>query len=151
MKFVGFWTTKKPYLWTFHSVYQTWERDSKRTLFVLSLTDWDVAKHFAFALGSFTGDLLVLDRIKVVLFVAVTAKALTCWPNRLAVRSCFHVAPICVETIFARFPNLFLIGFKFGFAHHFSAIVMPNDILILNVGLNVLLRVTCHMNILHFY
>ena len=123
--------------------------DDKRFKKDKKLTNWDVAEKFAFAFGSFTGDFLVFDCIKVVFFVPVSTKALTCRAYGLTVRSSLHIAPICVQTVFARFSHLIFVGLKFFFAHHFSAIVMSNNILVLNIRLDVLLSVTRHVYIIH--
>ena len=125
----------------FHEKVQ--KKDNKK------LTNWDVAEKFAFAFGSFTGDFLVFDGIKVVFFVPVSTKALTCRAYGLTVCSSLHIAPICVQTVFPRFSHLSFVGLKFFFTHHFSAIIVTNNILVLNIRLDVLLSVTCHVYIIH--
>ena len=116
---------------------------------IKKLTNWYVAEKFAFAFGGFTYYFLVLYSIKIMFFVPMATKALTRRSDSLTVSPSLHIAPICVQAVFARFSHFVFVGLKFGLAHHFSAIVVSNNILVLNIRLDVLLSVTCHVYIIH--
>jgi predicted branched-subunit amino acid permease len=97
----------------------------------------DIGKHFAFAFRFLAVDLSGLDVVVVVLFVPVAAKALTRRPNCFAVLACACIAPVHVESVLPRFLHLLLVCFELGLTHHFSAISIAHNLLVLNVGLHV--------------
>lgn len=80
---------------------------------ILTSEDRNVLKHFALALGRLTVHLSRLNVVKIMLLKSMTAKALGSWSNCATVGTCVLVAPIYIQSIFARFPYFSLILFKF--------------------------------------
>ena len=110
------------------------------------LTYWYVVEHFILALAAspLVGTAVYLSRvhiIKIMLLIAMPAKALTCWPYGFAVYT-IGIPPVHVETVFTGFFNLLLILLKFLITHHLAIIGITHYILIIYVGLYVLGRIS---------
>ena len=81
----------------------------------------------------------------------MTAEALTRRPNRLAIRSRLHVAPVSVQSVGALLPDTGLVLLELLLAHHLATVVVSHDLFILNVSLDVTGGITAHMDSLsHF-
>ena len=94
-------------------------------------------------------DFLAFDIVKVVFFVSVPAKALTRWADHATVLARIQISPIHIESVCAGLPYLSLICLEFSLAHHFATISLPDDIVVLDIGLHVLGCLTCHHDSLH--
>ena len=97
----------------------------------------NVAEKAALALSIFAAHILVLHIVEVVFLVAMSTEALTGRTNRLAVCSSFHVPPIRIEAVLAGLTNAHLVRLKLGLAHHATAVIRADNLLILEVRLDM--------------
>jgi hypothetical protein len=72
------------------------------------------------------------------LLEAVAAETLTRWSNRFTILACLHIAPMYVQSVFSCLADFVLIGFKFCFRHHFTAICTAHDAVVFNISLYML-------------
>ena len=83
-------------------------------------------------------------------FVAVTTKALRSRADGFAVHACVHIPPVNVKSILTSTSYLVFVFFEFLIAHHNASISVTDDIVIFNIGINVLASHLIHMHSLHF-
>ena len=76
--------------------YVVYGRMLAQTLKILTTKDWNVSKHFALAFWFFTMNLFVLYIIKVMIFVAMSAKTLTSWSNSFTILTIISISPMSV-------------------------------------------------------
>lgn len=74
---------------------------------------------------------LIIYVIEIMIFKPMTAEALACRPNRLAIRTSLHVTPIHVQSVRSLGSNSCLVLLKLSLTHHFSAVIISNDLLVL--------------------
>jgi len=111
---------------------------------VLAAKYWYIRELFTLAAGLLTVDLPSFDIIMVVSFELMSAEAARCWTDRPTVLACFLVTPRDVEPILACFLDFILVGFELDLTHHFTVVSTAHDLLILNVGLDMLCGLTIH-------
>ena len=109
------------------------------------LTNWDVVEETAFALLVFTVDFLCFHIVKIVLLVAMAAKALTSWSNRFTIRTSLHVPPMDIQSVLSLLSDTSLIFLKLLFTHHLAAVVDADNLLVLDVGLDMFSSHAIHM------
>ena len=109
------------------------------------LTNWDVVEETAFALLVFTVDFLCFHIVKIVLLVAMAAKALTSRSNRFTIRTSLHVPPMDIQSVLSLLSDTSLIFLKLLLTHHLAAVVDANNLLVLDVGLDMFSSHAIHM------
>ena len=112
------------------------------------LTNRNVCEHFAFASIIFAVNLLRFHIVKIMLFEPMSAEALRCGADGFAILA-VGIPPMHIQSISSRFSHFCFVCFEFLFGHHLSTIVHANNIIVFNIGINMLPRISIHNNSIH--
>lgn len=104
-----------------------------------------VVEHFALAV--FAVHLFALDVVEVVVAVSVLAEAHRRGADRLALQA-LGIHEKNVQVVGSCACDLLFVGLEFGVGHHFSAVVVAHDCVVVQVGLHVL-RVVAYLYVVH--